>query len=81
MTLWYCDRCGDQVTRTSNGTTKYQIIKKCIDPASESDITIPRHFERSIKLCPQCALEMEQFLDNEFDKIPDILNGICNKRG
>ena len=76
MTQWFCDRCGQQVGRNSNGTETYQIIKKCYDADNYGHTKL---YERNIKLCEQCALEMQKFLDDEFAKLPDILTGRPNR--
>ena len=77
MTLWFCDRCGEQVKKDSYGAGKYGIEKM----STEVDETGGLYrFKRGIKLCDQCAMEMEKFLDDEFSKIPAVVNGTINKR-
>ena len=78
MTLWFCDRCGAQVHRTSNGTTWYQIVKRCRETDPKTGAV--RCFDRNIKLCEQCSGEIEKFLDDEFDKIPVMVTGKCDRR-
>jgi len=63
MTIWLCDRCGTQVKKDSYGAGKYEISKPCKDENG----TI---YRRGLKFCDQCKMELEQFLDDEFSKMP-----------
>ena len=80
MTLWFCDRCGKQVTRDSNGAGKYDIQKSCIETNPYNNVDYPRQFKRSMKFCDQCAIEIEKFLDDEFSGIPSAVTGEINRR-
>lgn len=63
MTIWLCDRCGTQVKKDSYGAGKYEISKPCKD---ENGVI----YRRGLKFCDQCKMELEQFLDDEFSKMP-----------
>lgn len=63
MTLWLCDRCGEQVKKDSYGAGKYEISRPCKD--DDGNV-----YRRGLKFCDQCATEIEQFLDDEFAKMP-----------
>lgn len=79
MTVWFCDRCGAQVNRDSVSAGKYEIQMSCVDHSNDT-WAAPRFYKRNLKFCDQCAMEMEQFLDDEFSKIPPVLKAEV-KRG
>ena len=77
MTAWLCDRCGKQVGKDAYGAGKYKINKKCI---MSDDTGFVSMFERTLKFCDECAMEMEKLLDDEFEGIPTQVMVEINKR-
>ena len=78
MTVWFCDRCGVQVKRESTGAGKYDIQKSCIEHSSEP-FGDTRFYKRSMKFCPNCSMELEKFLDDEFSKMPSAAMAKLNR--
>lgn len=82
MTVWFCDRCGKQVSKDSFGAGKYEISKTCIelgDPMYDN-VSYPRTYKRNLKFCNECSMEMEKFLDDEFSGIPSTVSAEINRR-
>lgn len=73
MTIWLCDRCGKQVQKDSYGAGQFGITRKCKDENGQL-------YFRNLKFCDQCAMELENFLDDEFSKMPDRAEVIINRR-
>lgn len=77
MTLWFCDRCGKQVTRNSSGAGNYNIQKTFYDT---EDFGVAKRVQRNLKFCDNCAMELEKFLDDEFAGMPVTLSGEADRR-
>lgn len=73
MTIWLCDRCGEQVIKDSYGAGKYEISKPCKD--EEGNV-----YRRGMKFCNQCAQELEKFLDDEFSRMPSSAKVSIDRR-
>lgn len=73
MTVWLCDRCGEQVIKDSYGAGQYEISKTCQDENG----TI---YRRGLKFCNQCSMELEKFLDDEFSKLPTSAKVLIDRR-
>ncbi len=78
MTVWFCDRCGAQVTREANGAGKYDIQKSCMSYSTEP-FGDTRFYKRGLKFCDTCAVELEKFLDDEFSRLPSSAVAQLNK--
>ena len=68
-TLWFCDRCGKQVPKDSYGAGKYGIQVPFNEDTLTGDYIQGKRF---MKFCDQCAMELEDFLDDEFRKINNL---------
>lgn len=77
MTIWLCDRCGKQVQRATHGAGKYSIKKTIFD---NDENGIPMKIQREVKFCDECSLEMEKFLDDEFNQIPTQVPVLVDRR-
>ena len=77
MTVWFCDRCGKQVQKDSNGAGKYDISMHCLE---KDEYFSPRPYVRGLKLCPDCAQHMEMLIDQELSKMPNEVTVTFNKR-
>lgn len=71
MTCWFCDRCGKQVKKDSYGAGKYAIQKTFYELAGPDEwAPETRKVTRFMKFCPNCSMELEKFLDDEFAQMP-----------
>ena len=76
-TLWFCDRCGQQVIKDSYGAGKYSIQKTFFETDSYGGV---RKVQRFMRFCDKCAPELEKYLDDEMNQIPSVLSGTVDKR-
>lgn len=67
-TCWFCDRCGKQVTKDTDGAGKFDILVSGIDTGKTGRV---EHYKRNLKFCPSCALVMEDIIDAELDLLPE----------
>lgn len=80
MTLWFCDRCGKQVKKSSYGAGKYSIQKTFYSAEEDSSFCVNyEKVQRFLKFCDQCAREMEKFLDDEFLNMPPVVTAEIDK--
>ena len=77
MTLWFCDRCGAQVSRIAQGAGKYRLSKTIFEKDKYGQT---EKLQRDIRLCDSCSMEMERFLDDEFGQLPKTLTGEIDKK-
>lgn len=77
MTVWFCDRCGEQVKKDSNGAGKYDISVHCLE---QDDYFTLRPYVRGLKLCPDCAQHMETLIDQELSQMPKEVTVTFNRR-
>lgn len=78
MTAWLCDRCGKQTKRVAQGPGKYFIQKTVFDEDQYGNKTQRR--QRAIRLCDECAMKIEQLLDEEFSMIPTEITITIDRR-
>ena len=78
MTLWFCDRCGKQVSKDSYGAGKYAIQKTFWE---EDEYCNATRVQRFMKFCDNCSDELEKILDDEFAHMPSELVGKKNREG
>lgn len=80
MTCWFCDRCGKQVKKDSYGAGKYGIQKTFYETNITDGFLEQRRVQRFLKFCDECAMEMEKFLDDEFNQVPSVVTAEVDKR-
>ena len=77
MTMWFCDKCGKQVSRVAQGAGKYRISKTIYEKDKYGH---SERIQRDVRFCDECSLAMEKLLDDELSKLPDTLTGVTKER-